>query len=271
MTVYSHSRLSMFEKCPLAYKYRYLDKIKPEIPFIGIEAYMGSTVHEALEYLYRYQKKYPGQRLLLIQLLEKYEGIWNENMTADIKVVKEGMIKEDYFLQGKKILSDYYQTHQPFDSEETLSVEERVDINIEGFKLMGFVDRIAVSRDGILKLYDYKTSGRLPDSAVLENDRQLSLYQIGFSKKYPQYAKNGIEVIYHYLAFNQEFKFQKSDEALETVKKNIVDLIQTIELAAWTNTFPASVGTLCRWCEFSSLCPDFSKSNPESNLNSNSL
>ena len=260
MTIYSHSRLSTFEKCPRAYKYKYLDKIKPEIPFIGIEAFMGSTVHESLEYLYRFLKKYPDQRILLIQLLEKYENIWNENWSNDVKIVKEGMKKEDYFLQGKKILSEYYQEHQPFTHEETLSIEERIDINIEGFRLMGFVDRLALSQNGVLKIYDYKTSGKLPDPENLKNDRQLSLYQIGIRKKYPQYAENEIEIVYHYLAFNKEFKFQKNNEEIETVKKNVIDLIQTIEFSSWTNDFPARVGTLCRWCEFSSLCPDF-KSN----------
>ena len=37
MAVYSHSRLSTFETCPLQYKLRYVDKIKKEEE--GIEAF----------------------------------------------------------------------------------------------------------------------------------------------------------------------------------------------------------------------------------------
>ena len=258
MTIYSHSRLSAFEKCPLSYKYKYLDKIKPDIPFTGIEAFMGSTVHETIEYLNRRQAKTPESDVSLILLLDKYEAIWNENMTKDVQVVKEGMTKEDYFLQGKKILADYYKKHQPFDKEKTLSVEERFDINIEGFRIMGFIDRVAVNNEtGNLEIHDYKTSGKLPLISDLQNDRQLSLYQIGARKKHPKYDENDAEVIYHYLRFNEEFRFQKTEEELSAAKNDIVDLIQTIELTSWENNFKPHVSNLCRWCEFSALCPAF--------------
>ncbi|WNY27829.1 hypothetical protein MmiEs2_00020 [Methanimicrococcus stummii] len=265
MTVYSHSRLSMFEKCPLSYKYRYLDKIKPEVPFIGIEAFLGSAVHESLEFLYRLQKKMPTADIPLILLLDKYETIWNSNWSDDVQVVKEGMTKDDYFLQGKKILADYYKNHQPFDKEETLAVEERIDVNIEGFKIMGFIDRVAVNKEtGNLEIHDYKTSGKLPQACDFQNDRQLALYQIGARKKHPEYSERDVEVIYHYLKFSEEFRFQKTDEEIETVKNNVVDLIQTIEFSAWENNFKPCVSKLCNWCEFSGICPAFQNQSGDS-------
>ena len=51
MPVYSHSRLSAFEKCKLQYRYRYIDRIKRDTQ--SIEAFMGNRVHDALEKLYR--------------------------------------------------------------------------------------------------------------------------------------------------------------------------------------------------------------------------
>jgi len=260
MTVYSHSRLSAFEKCPLSYKYKYIDKIKPEVPFIGIEAYMGTSVHSVLEDLYRRHKRFPDDRITLIWLLDKYETVWKENLTPDVKVIKAEMKEEDYFLLGKRILTEYYQTHQPFSREETLSVEERIDVNIEGFKIMGFMDRLALNKEnGNLEIHDYKTSGTLPDAEYLKKDRQLSLYQMGARQKYPQYEDRDVEVIYNYLQFNKEFRFTKTKEEIEAVKKDIVRLIQTIELAFWENNFRPCTGKLCRWCEFSSLCPAFQK------------
>ncbi|WRQ72956.1 MAG: PD-(D/E)XK nuclease family protein [Methanosarcinales archaeon Met12] len=53
MTVYSHSRLSTYENCPLQYKHNHIDKIRLEPEITGIEAFMGIRVHEALEKLYR--------------------------------------------------------------------------------------------------------------------------------------------------------------------------------------------------------------------------
>ena len=45
MTIYSHSRLSTFEQCPKKFKYKYLDKLKPEIEKT-IETHLGSAVHK---------------------------------------------------------------------------------------------------------------------------------------------------------------------------------------------------------------------------------
>ena len=51
MPIYSHSRISDFEQCPLKFKYNYIDKIETEIENT-IEAFMGGLVHNALEKLY---------------------------------------------------------------------------------------------------------------------------------------------------------------------------------------------------------------------------
>ena len=56
MTTYSHSKVSTYDNCPYAYKLRYIDKKKPETYSTTIEAFMGSMVHEALEYLYKLKK-----------------------------------------------------------------------------------------------------------------------------------------------------------------------------------------------------------------------
>ncbi|WNY25381.1 PD-(D/E)XK nuclease family protein [Methanolapillus millepedarum] len=259
MTVYSHTRLALYEKCPLAYKFRYIDKIKPEEAFISIEMFMGSRVHDTLEYVYKQRKKSPMEKITLSELLSYYDFIWKNKWADDVKVVKENMTAADYFDQGKLILSEYYHMYQPFDRDETLSVEERIDISIEGFKLMGFIDRLAVNKEnGHVEIHDYKTSNHLPDISDLQNDRQLALYQIGVRKKY-EFNDREFDIIYHFLRFKKEIRLQKSDDELEELKKKIVNLIQIIELASWENNFPACVGNACRWCEFSSVCPEFNK------------
>jgi len=53
LPTYSHSKLSTYENCPRQYKLRYIDRIKPPEEEEGIEAFLGSRVHEALEKLYK--------------------------------------------------------------------------------------------------------------------------------------------------------------------------------------------------------------------------
>ncbi|MEM3402566.1 MAG: PD-(D/E)XK nuclease family protein, partial [Candidatus Hadarchaeales archaeon] len=52
MTEYSHSRLTTFENCPMAYKLKYIVRLELEEGFETVEAFMGSRVHEALRRLY---------------------------------------------------------------------------------------------------------------------------------------------------------------------------------------------------------------------------
>ena len=56
MTLFSHSRLSTFEQCPLKYKLHYLDKMSPDEELEGIEAFLGSRFHETMQWLYLNKK-----------------------------------------------------------------------------------------------------------------------------------------------------------------------------------------------------------------------
>jgi len=48
--IFNFSRISAFKECPRKYKYSYIDKIPPD--FTSIERYVGSVVHETLNWLY---------------------------------------------------------------------------------------------------------------------------------------------------------------------------------------------------------------------------
>lgn len=52
VSLYSYSRISTYEACPLRYKYAYIDEVKTEAEET-LPAYMDARVHEALERLYR--------------------------------------------------------------------------------------------------------------------------------------------------------------------------------------------------------------------------
>src|SRR3989304_2392562 len=53
MPIYSHSKLSIYENCPQQFKLRYIDRIELPESKEGIEAFLGSRVHEALEKLHK--------------------------------------------------------------------------------------------------------------------------------------------------------------------------------------------------------------------------
>ena len=49
--IYSHSSISTFKQCPLKFKMKYIDRVKPDFKQT-IEAFMGGIVHEVLEEMY---------------------------------------------------------------------------------------------------------------------------------------------------------------------------------------------------------------------------
>ncbi len=66
---WSYSRLTKFDKCPLAFKYQYIDEYEQEFDST-IEQYMGKCVHAAIEYAY----KNPSS-INLANLLSQYRNI----------------------------------------------------------------------------------------------------------------------------------------------------------------------------------------------------
>jgi len=248
MVTYSHSRLSTFEQCKLKFKFRYIDKLPPEIENT-IEGFLGGTVHEALEWLYSQviNKKLPT----LENVIEYYAILWNKNYKPNIKIVNAELTPEFYFNKGIKFLIDYYTKHQPF-SDNTIALERQISLDLDEtgrYQLQGYIDRLVHNREtNIFEIHDYKT-GQLKSQEDADNDRQLALYSLGVRKMFPD-AKE-VHLIWHYLDFNEERRSQRTLEQLEQLKKDIIQLIHEIESE---KEFSANPGILCKWCEFRKYC-----------------
>lgn len=249
MPIYSHSQLSMYEECPLKYKLCYRDKIKREIE--GIEAFLGTMVHETLK------KCYDDVRLTkvnsLADLLTFYDKVWQENWHDSIIITKKEVTKDHYQSLGNKLIETYYKRYAPFDLDMTLSTEKRVTFSLgdgDKYKLTGFIDRLSRTKEDIYQIHDYKTSAYLPSQEEVDNDRQLGLYQIGIQKTWPD-IKN-IRLIWHYLAFDRELISSRSGEEISNLVEETIKVIDEIEFA---EAFPPRESGLCDWCEYPDLCP----------------
>ena len=84
----------------------------------------------------------------------------------------------------------------------------------------------------------------------MAEDAQLALYEIAIRHRWPE--TGAISLIWHYLAFDKEIKITKTAQQLESVKRNTLKVIGTIEAAT---SFPVCVTALCNWCEYKEICP----------------
>ncbi len=251
MGIFSHSRLSTFEQCPLKYKFRYIDKIPPRI--FSIESHLGGSVHSSLEWLYIQVKN--GKIPSVEELIEHYSKEWNKKKNPDLAIADNSLTEKDYFNKGVKFLIDYYLKNKPF-NDNTIEVEKKVTIALdeEGkYKIQGFIDRLSYNKEtDEYEIHDYKTSNSLPYREKIDNDRQLALYAIAVKNLYGR-DKN-VCLVWHYLAYNRKICSRRTDEQLEQLKKDTIELIKRIKS---TTDFPAKKSVLCKWCEYRDICQDF--------------
>lgn len=250
MAIYSHSKLKVFEECQLKYKLNYIDNIK-RYEVEGIEAFLGLRVHEALQKLYDDLKL--GKLNTLKELFKYYDSIWKKNWSENIFIAKKGFSAQQYQELGRIYIKNYYDRFSPFNQDTTIETEMRLNFSLdeEGkYRLTGAIDRLSIKNE-IYQAHDYKTgSSTLPTQKEVDNDRQLGLYYIAIKNKWPQIKR--INLIWHYLAFNQDLASSRSQENLEKLKRDTINLIDTIEK---TEEFLPKESNLCAWCEYPDLCP----------------
>jgi putative RecB family exonuclease len=249
MPTYSHSQLSTYETCPHQYKLSYIDKIKVETE--GIEAFMGSRVHDALEKLYRDLKV--TKLNSLEEIIDYYHQSWEKNWNEMVQIIRKGYSAEDYRRLGEKCITDYYKRYYPFDQGKTLGLEENIYFPLDqekGYSIRGFIDRLALLDHSILEIHDYKTSGRLPTQENVNSDRQLAFYQMGVVGKWKDIQE--IRLIWHYLAFDTEIRSSRTPEELHRLRRKTLELIQKIET---DRQFLPKEGPLCNWCDYQGFCP----------------
>ena len=248
-SMYSHSKLSTFEQCPLRYRFRYIDGIKMDQKE-SVESFLGIRVHESLEKLYK--DLMHAKTMSLDELISSFDTNWDSTWTSDIYINNPDYGREQYREMGRRFLEDYYRRHHPFQDSRTLGLEMKFQIVIDGINLIGFIDRLAKKEEGHLQIHDYKTGNRLLTQEEADNDRQLALYAIAVKEMYPETKK--VSLVWHYLAFDHVITSSRSPEELQCLRESIVDLVKKIESS---REFPACRSALCPWCEFQPLCPEF--------------
>jgi putative RecB family exonuclease len=246
---YSHSRLSTFEQCPLRFKYKYIDKIPVEFEKT-IEAFFGEMIHETLEWLYTQikNKNIPT----LDSVIEHYALTWQENFSKKKLKLKQETDSVSFFEKGIKILIAYYMENKPFE-DLTLELEKEIILPLDNegkYQILGFIDRLAFNpKTQQYEVHDYKTANSLPQKEKIEQDRQLALYSIGVKEMVGQ--EQDVLLVWHYLTYNKTIFSKRTNQQLEQLKKDTLQLIEKIES---TKEFPMKRGPLCNWCEYKDFC-----------------
>jgi RecB family exonuclease len=231
----SYSQISLYQSCPLCYKLQYIDGLKPKDKWYFS---FGSTLHRCAEYFFGVRVPSPP---LLDELFKYYEKVW---LSHGYQSAEE---EAKYRAYGWQILSKFWEMHS-IDFRLPVAVEWMFYIDIDGVKLRGFIDRIDKLDSGGLSIVDYKTSQKPFTRDYLEDDLQLTLYQLAVQKKLCSPVEK--LTLYH-LRSNTPYSCAARDKTqLEAASRLVLEVAEKIT----QNSFPAVENQYCP-CDFPEHCP----------------
>jgi putative RecB family exonuclease len=243
---FSFSRVKTFYQCPLRYRYRYLKGLK-EV-FRSIESYLGTIVHDVLEWIYaeREQRESPSLEAALRLLADR----WTAGFNDEITVIRNSDSADAYLITGREMLERFYRSTFCRDRSQTIALEQRLNHTLsDDIVFTGFADRIGRTETGRLFVVDYKTSKKEGDPSEFSEGLQAPLYAACAMRK-----NNEEEALagYHYLR-HESTRWQSVDAARAG---GLLDRFHQLarEVSSATD-FEPRPGLLCAWCGFNAVCP----------------
>ncbi|MBS3064714.1 MAG: PD-(D/E)XK nuclease family protein, partial [DPANN group archaeon] len=189
-------------------------------------------------------------------LLKFYKDTWEKEYSEDIFIVKDGLKADNYKKMGMKFVEDYYNRMKPFDQITILGLETQDRMTLpNGDQWHVRIDKLGCDPEGNYFVCDYKTNSRMKDQEEADSDRQLALYSVWVKDKFKD-AKS-VKLIWHMLAFDKDAVSERTEEQLQKLQGDVVDLINQIKKAEEEKNFPTNVTGLCSYCVYKSMCPSF--------------
>lgn len=238
----SPSQLSNFDRCNLAYWFSSVAGWREPTTLAQI---IGTLVHNVLENLLKINQEKRTKDAAWNLLRENGEEI----ITMNSKWLKDDDITT---LKDKSAesLKGYFDLEDPTKIQISLDDLERpISAIFDSVKLYGRLDRI--TRDGLVKITDYKTSKKPAPQYLSDSLRQVMLYAAGLQE-------NGIkvdEVELIYLPGRDRVNRPTYKSAIDRAVHHLVTSRRKMEKSLETLTWNANPGTICKNCAFLKVCP----------------
>ena len=166
-TVYSFSRLKLFNECRHAYFLTYVLKCdkKP-----NIYSEIGTIIHEVLEDVQG------GKDIPVEERIEMFEDKVDECKIFGIEFVNE-KIEEKYVENIKHCLRNF----KPLQGVK-FEIEKEIRLELGSSVLTGFIDLVIHNEDGTVSVIDFKTSSKYAKKDLPKNANQLIIYGLALEQ-----------------------------------------------------------------------------------------
>ncbi len=252
----SPSRAGDFMTCPLLYRFRTVDRI-PE-PF-SPDAVRGTVVHKVLEDLF----DLPAGERTPERAREMLTPAWAALLEADAGLAEmfggEGPDVAGWLASCRDVLERYFTLEDPRrlePAERELYVEALLDSKL---LLRGFVDRIDVSPEGLIRVVDYKT-GRSPG----EMFEAKALFQMKFYALVIWRTRGVIPSVLQlvYLGNGEVLRYTPDEQDLVATERKVEAIWQAIRAAEESGDWRPRTSRLCDWCAHQAICPAYGGTPP---------
>lgn len=245
---WSPSKADLASRCPLAFKYRYIDKIKPEVR--NTYAKKGTVIHKAQELVLDGKPA----KLAFDQAIEEEK----ELTTSEIEEVKTFI---DPVVAFKKRI-DAFTNNNPVkeirnECEWAITPDfEPCDFFSPDVMIRGIVDFALLLEDDHLIIIDHKSGKVKPLSNFAT---QLNIYTVMGKVFYPHVK--GIQCAIHFVAKEKiVWAEMRKPQYVESVLKPWIKEYLN-DKALGVEGFNARLGWHCGFCDYKETCPSYQAEN----------
>jgi len=219
----------------LCYKLQYVDRLKRKEKWYFS---FGTTMHECAEQFFKV-KAPPCPSLE--ELLQIYEQKW---IPDGYESPEEAVRYKEY---GKDILKKFWEIHAP-GFRLPVAAEFQFYLDVAGFKVMGYIDRVDKLESGGLEITDYKTNQELFTADYVDNNLQLTIYQMAAEQAWRLPVEK--LSLYHLRTNTPCYTMPRGKTQIEEAKRLVIDTAEKIQ----RGEFPATENQYCP-CDFPQYCP----------------
>ena len=232
------SKLQCYLDCPRQYKFRYVDK-RSERRTFGPTA-LGRSVHKAMRDFYALE---PSERTL-DNLLRALRRAWD---STGYRAQREAA---DAFARAEEMLRIYHERTNT-GAIRVVALESKFSYarSRDGILVTGRIDRLDID-GGEYVIVDYKTGRFGSTDEMIGDSLPLSLYAMAASAVL---SRDVSRIAVEHLPSGRRAETTRDAARLAADWKAIVDIVDEIRKES---VFPPRPGSLCRWCDYLTACPE---------------
>lgn len=238
----SITQIKMYLRCPLQYKFRYVDGLKiPPVSAITL----GRSIHSALEINYS-QKIKTKQDLPIHQVTDLFSDLWESDVKETIfeEDEKPGQVKDE----GVGLITTYHNQISPTIQPKVVEKDFELSFQNVDYTLKGKLDLVD-NQDIII---DHKTTKRSMPEENINTDLQLTCYSLAY--------RHALGLKEKALRFDVMVRTKKPKVQQLTTQRTQADLDRFLKILAYvskaikTGIFYPNENYFCGICGYKELC-----------------